>query len=307
MTGMMTFPLFACVCSQNSPATTSHLDWRLSQAFPPLDPAAVERAFNRLANVVTNDRPATSQGRRCDDPPLSGKSGQLARGLLHDGGLPIAMPTPPVSDPVLPARSALGRRPSITRDDLIAAALALLGPNRSVSTLGLREVAREARIAPNGFYRHFRDIDELAVTLIELAGASLRTVIGQARQRAATGRSGVRGSVEAFFEKLRGDDRLLHLLLREGLVGSDAFKQAVDRQLLYFEDELRVDLIRLADLTGVPLHEPALVARAITRLVFAVGGSAMDLPRERDPQLIGELTTMVKMIVNGARAMHATP
>lgn len=217
------------------------------------------------------------------------------------------MPTRPVSESALPARRrpALGRRPSITREDLLTAALALLGPNRSVSTLGLREVAREAQIAPNGFYRHFRDIDELAVALIERAGTSLRTIIGQARNRASTGRSVVRSSVEAFFEQLRADDKLLHLLLREGLAGSDAFKRAVDRQLSFFEDELQEDLVRLAGITGFPLHRPALVARAITRLVFAEGGSAMDLPRERDPELIEELTTMVKMIVIGARGMHA--
>lgn len=219
------------------------------------------------------------------------------------------MPTPPLTDPVPPTRPGrgFGRRPSITREDLIAAALSLLGPNRSVSTLSLREVAREAQIAPNGFYRHFSGVDELAVTLIERAGSSLRTIIGQVRHRASADRSVVRSSIEAFFDQLRSDDKLLHLLLREGLVGSDAFKQAVDRQLQYFEDELCADLGRLAKVTGVPLYEPALAARAITRLVFAVGGSAMDLPRERDPQQIDELTRMVRMIVNGARAMHRAP
>lgn len=218
-------------------------------------------------------------------------------------GIPSAMPPVPVSDPHPPASSRLGRRPSITREDLIDAALALLGPNRSVSTLGLREVAREAKIAPNSFYRHFRDIDELAVVLIERAGTSLRTIIGSARNRASTNRSVVRSSVEAFFDQLRADDKYLHLLLREGLAGSNAYKQAVDRQLSFFEEELRVDLVRLAS-NGVPLHEPALVARAITRLVFAVGGSAMDLPRAGGPEQIDRLTTMVKMIVVGAQRMH---
>jgi AcrR family transcriptional regulator len=195
------------------------------------------------------------------------------------------------------------RKAAISRDDLLVAALKLVGPHRSLSTLSLREVTREAGIAPNSFYRQFRDMDELAVALIDLAGRSLRKIIGQARQRATTERSVVQGSLETFMEQLRADDKLLHVLLREGTVGSDAFKQAVDRELNFFEDELRIDLIRLAALEGARLHEPALVSKAITRLVFAAGASAMDMPPEKDPELIKQLSQMIRMIITGSRAM----
>ncbi len=197
------------------------------------------------------------------------------------------------------------RKASISREDLIAAALRLIGPHRGVSTLSLREVAREAGIAPNSFYRQFRDMDELAVALIDLAGRSLRKVIGGARKRIGFDKSIVRGSVSAFIEQLRADDKLLHVLLREGTVGSDAFKQAVDRELEFFEEELRIDLIRLAAADGATLHEPALVSKAITRLVFAMGATAMDLPPERDAELIDQLSQMVRMIITGARAVAA--
>ena len=196
-----------------------------------------------------------------------------------------------------------GRKTSISRDDLLAAALRLIGPHRSVSSLSLREVAREAGIAPNSFYRQFRDMDELVVALIDVAGRSLRRIVGEARHRVATQRGIVRGSVETFMEQVRADDKLLHVLLREGTVGSDAFKQAVDRELTFFEEELRSDLVRLAAAEGAVMHEPALVAKAITRLVFAMGAMAMDLPPERDRELIDQLATMVTMIISGARAI----
>jgi AcrR family transcriptional regulator len=196
------------------------------------------------------------------------------------------------------------RRAGISRQDLLAAALRLVGPHRSLSSLSLREVAREAGIAPNSFYRQFRDMDELAVALIDLAGRSLRQIIGQARRRALRAeRSVIRTSVETFMEQLRADDKLLHVLLREGMVGSDAFKAAVERELSYFEDELKVDLVRLAAADGATLHEPALVSKAITRLVFAAGANAMDLPPERDPELVEQLSTMLRMILTGSRAM----
>ena len=209
------------------------------------------------------------------------------------------------SPPASPA--AAGRKPVIARDDVIAAAIKLLGPHRSVSSLSLREVAREAGIAPNSFYRQFRDMDELAVALIEMAGSSLRQIIGEARQRARTNRSVVRGSVEAFMAQLRSDDRLLHILLREGTVGSDAFKQAVDRQLNFFEEELQSDLVRLAAANHTILYEPALTAKAITRLVFAMGATAMDLPADKLPELSEQLVVMVRMILTGTRALAANP
>ena len=196
-----------------------------------------------------------------------------------------------------------GRKSAISREDLLAAALKLIGPHRSVSTLSLREVAREAGIAPNSFYRQFRDMDELAVALIDLAGLSLQKIIDAARVRAAVDRSAARGAVEAFMEQLRADDQLLHVLLREGTAGSDAFKHAVDRQLSFFEEELRISLIQINAAQGVTLREPALVAKAITRLVFAMGATAVDLPREKDPELVRQLTLMVRMIIAGSRSL----
>ena len=195
------------------------------------------------------------------------------------------------------------RKGSIEREDVIAAALKLVGPNRSVSTLSLREVAREAGIAPNSFYRHFRDMDELAVALIDLAGGTLRSIIREARLRVTKGGEVIKPSVEAFMEQLDSDEKLLHILLREGTVGSEAFRQAVDRELSYFEDELRDDLIRLSQNDWPLAYQPALVSKAITRLVFAMGASAMNLPPERRSEVTAQTVDMVRMIVVGAQTL----
>ncbi len=65
---------------------------------------------------------------------------------------------------------SVGRKATITKEELFQAALNLIGPQKSIASLSLREVAREAGIAPNSFYRHFKDIDELAISLIDRAG-----------------------------------------------------------------------------------------------------------------------------------------
>ena len=42
---------------------------------------------------------------------------------------------------------------------LIQAALRLITQSRSLTSLGLRELAREAGLNPNTFYRHFKNPD----------------------------------------------------------------------------------------------------------------------------------------------------
>ncbi|MEW2874777.1 TetR family transcriptional regulator, partial [Pseudomonas aeruginosa] len=84
----------------------------------------------------------------------------------------------------------------------------------------LREVAREAGIAPNSFYRHFKDIDELAIELIDRSGVVLRQILHEARIKAVRQSSIIRSSVEVFIEQLDADEGNLSLLLREGYTGS---------------------------------------------------------------------------------------
>ena len=54
-----------------------------------------------------------------------------------------------------------------TRRAIIDAAIAQLGVEKSFASLSLREVAREAGIAPTSFYRHFKDMEELGLTLVD--------------------------------------------------------------------------------------------------------------------------------------------
>lgn len=132
------------------------------------------------------------------------------------------------------ATRSVGRKATITKEELFQAALNLIGPQKSIASLSLREVAREAGIAPNSFYRHFKDIDELAISLIDRAGIVLRKIIRQARLRASFQDSIIRTSVEIFLQQLDADEGNLSLLLREGFTGSASYKAAVDRQLNFF-------------------------------------------------------------------------
>ncbi len=62
---------------------------------------------------------------------------------------------------------------------LIDAALRLHAEKRSFASLGIREIAREANLNPNTFYRHFESLDDLAVAAVLQIGERLRPMLQQ--------------------------------------------------------------------------------------------------------------------------------
>ncbi|SCC72698.1 transcriptional regulator, TetR family [Acinetobacter albensis] len=195
----------------------------------------------------------------------------------------------------------VGRKATITKEELFQAALNLIGPQKSIASLSLREVAREAGIAPNSFYRHFKDIDELAIELIDRSGLVLRQIFLEARLKASKQNSIIRSSVEVFITQLDADEGNLSLLLREAYTGSASYKLAVERQLNYFQQELKDDLIVLERLNHSKLYHPNLVAKAITQLVFNMGAKVIDIPANERKEIAEQTMIMIRMILEGAR------
>ena len=199
---------------------------------------------------------------------------------------------------------SVGRKATITKEELFQAALNLIGPEKSISSLSLREVAREAGIAPNSFYRHFKDIDELAIELIDRAGIVLRQILHEARLQASRQSSIIRSSVEVFIAQLDADEGNLSLLLREGYTGSKSYKQAVERQLNYFQQELQEDLIRFERLNNKKLFHPDIVSKAITQLVFNMGANVIDMPAAERQEIAEQTMIMIRMILEGSRHLE---
>ena len=68
---------------------------------------------------------------------------------------------------------------------LIDAALKLAAHTRSLEAVKLREIAREAGLNPNTFYRHFSCLDDLGLAIIDRLVTELRGPLREQRIRAA--------------------------------------------------------------------------------------------------------------------------
>lgn len=181
-----------------------------------------------------------------------------------------------------------------TRRALIEAALKLAS-QQSFAALSLREVAREAGVTPTAFYRHFHDLDELGLALVDEVGLSLRQLMRQARSIAGRGHSVVRSSVDTFMEYLQNNANLFRLLLGERSGSSPAFRKALHAEINRFVAELTEDFQR----GGVGSAD--LAAEAIVAVVFTVGAEALDLPLHRRAALSARIVKEIHIILRGAR------
>jgi AcrR family transcriptional regulator len=187
-----------------------------------------------------------------------------------------------------------------TRRLIIDAAFRLLDEKHTLSTISLREVARNAGIAPTSFYRHFNDIDELGLILVDEAGLALRQLMRQARIEIASGTGIINTSVDTFMLFTSDQSNVFRLLLLEHAGTSMAFKAAVSREIQHFIDELS-DFIRKG--SHVPAEFAFLQADAMVKLVFSAGAEIMEADKNQREMLANKLKKQLLFIAKGANSL----
>lgn len=186
-----------------------------------------------------------------------------------------------------------------TRRLLIEAAMNQLSAEHGYASLSLREVAREAGIAPTSFYRHFQNMEELGLSLVDEGGLALRQLLRQSRLQIARGGSIIRSSVTTFMAFVANQTPIFRLLLQEKSGNSRAFRLAVQREVDHFTAEL-VDYLVAEQHYSSDLAE--LQADAIVRIVFGAGADAIDADDAERRRLTEHTIAQVRMVARGADA-----
>lgn len=185
-----------------------------------------------------------------------------------------------------------------TRRALVDAAFNQLTAEKSFSNLSLREVAREAGIAPTSFYRHFKDMDELGLAMVDESGLILRQLMRQARKRLEKGGSVVVISVDTFFEFIEERPNMFRLLLRESSGTSQAFRTAASREIQHFVAEL-AEYIQLKD-QQISRDLAYIQSEGLVTLVFTAGSHALDMNTQERERLKQRVVMQLRMLARGA-------
>lgn len=188
-----------------------------------------------------------------------------------------------------------------TRQAIINAALAHLSTEHSFSSMSLREVAREAGIAPTSFYRHFNDMEALGLTLVDESGITLRELMRKARSRIQRNGSVIATSVDTFMEFVEKNPNIFRLLLRERTGISPAFRDAVAGEVAHFKEELSDYLAQESNYTA---EQSFTLAEGLVTLVFNAGAEALDLSSAERLALKERTIMQLRYLTYGAKSMN---
>ncbi len=189
---------------------------------------------------------------------------------------------------------------TLTRKRLLDAAKQELSAERSFASLSLREVTRGADIAAPAFYRHFRDMDDLGLALVDEAGLALRQLMREGRKRVQSRGEVISTSISTFVEYLSSHGPEFRLLVGEGHGASPELRAAVQRERRYFASELAEDIERLAKHRGRAFADVAWLADAMVALAFSNGQQMMDLPESQHAEVVERLMRQIYLLMLGA-------
>src|SRR5688572_32999300 len=176
-----------------------------------------------------------------------------------------------------------------TRVALMEAALRLMSGGRSYTSLSLREITREAGVVPTSFYRHFVDLDELGLALVEETGLSLRRMLREARRAGVPPIRIIDHSVRIYRQFVR--EHHLHVLFMasERWGGSPLIRRSIRYETQHFATEMAQDLRELSLLPRLSMGTLQIVCGLVVNTMLNAASDFIDVPADQ-PQVEEELT-----------------
>lgn len=186
-----------------------------------------------------------------------------------------------------------------TRRALLDAALALL-EHQSFGAISLREVAKGAGITPTAFYRHFTNMEELGLVLVDESFGSLREMMREARAQVSDPWGNIHTSSETLVRHVREFERHYRFIARERAGGVVALRLAIRHEIGLFSSELVDDLASYPVLNQLSREALDVVARLIVTVMVATAERQLDAPASEDPEIQRENEVQMRVIVMGA-------
>ncbi|WP_145789303.1 TetR family transcriptional regulator [Kitasatospora atroaurantiaca] len=187
-----------------------------------------------------------------------------------------------------------------SRRGLMDAGLRLL-EHQNLSSLGMREVTREAGMSPAGFYRHFRDMAELGVALVEESLASLHAMIRAALAEEGEAEEVIDRTIEVIARHVRDHRAHVRFLVRERHGGVQPVREAIAAELQRFADEVAQALAAQPVSEGWSAEDVRMLAELYVDHMVSTAAAFLDAGPEAERRIARTARTQLRLISVGRR------
>ena len=191
-----------------------------------------------------------------------------------------------------------------TRLRLCEGALGLIGDGRSFTSLSLREITREAGIVPAAFYRHFSDMDQLGLALVEMGGLTLRRLLREARRDGIPPTDMLRGSVLIYKRFVEERSLVFRFIAGERGGGSQVLRNAIRTEESHFASEMAQDLRALGTLKDLSSNSLQMICGLVVTTMLNAASDILDLPKaqvRQEKEMVDNFVRQLRVIFIGAR------
>ncbi len=195
-----------------------------------------------------------------------------------------------------------------TRKSLMDAALLLVGNGENFASISLREVAKTAGVVPTSFYRHFTDMEELGLNLVDELGLLLRKLMRTTRQQERLVQGLIRSSVNVYSQFVLEHRNHFVFMGQCRTGGTPALRSALRNELRFFATELGSDIRQLNMLSEMDAGDLDQLCQLIVATVYE---STIDLLDQADSsptfaqEFVENMVKRLKFIWLGAEAWRS--
>lgn len=171
-----------------------------------------------------------------------------------------------------------------TRQNLLEAAMDVMAEDQSgLAGLSLRAVAKRAGVSPTAFYRHFPDMEELGLAMLDDIGQMLRRMLREVR-KVGEPKQMVGGSMLTFFSFVKEHRAKFVVLGRERVGGSPRMRAAIRNQMNFFSNELASDIQLMGAFPQMSHNDHLRLAALIINIAVGAVPDILDLPEQPEAE-----------------------
>ena len=187
---------------------------------------------------------------------------------------------------------------------LIDAALRLSAKGKSLSSLGLRELGREAGLNHNTFYRHFKNTDELGSIAAHEIARDVMSAMKRIRQSAEKHSEATVAAAQYFYDFVLQNPQLFIVCSRELLSYSNPMRKTVKAVIHEISVESVDQIISLGLSANISNENLLKATSAITYYLFYRSLDYIENPLDRET-ILSETIFFIRTQFIGTATLEA--